>query len=221
MATSTLPPGRHAYDDILAGLRAGRYRFARIRAASGRLNFLIGVSPVQLRALRAAAREHGVGFALLGSRVSGPRSRQRNLKPALAQTLPLTARYRTPSATYPGAEGIVIDKTAIKEEGLRSVHTSDLSVILVDARRSREELARLAESLERRFAELGCSFPIKVFPGLEDSRFRDEGEFAAFGARHLARRLPPGRALAESALREGFAELYATLNLPRRELART
>lgn len=211
-----LPPGRHGYEDILAGVRSGRYRFARLRAASGRLNLLIGLSPHQFSQLRLEARRRGLGLALLGSRVSGPRSRQRTLDPVLAEVLPLESESRTPSPSWPGAAGLRIEKTAIKEFGLEDPRTSDLTVVLIDpARRPEAALAREALEMELSFRRLGASFPIKVFPALEGRRFASEAEFVEHGGRFLARQLPSGRVRAEEDLRRAFAELYAPVQLPR------
>lgn len=211
-----LSPGRHGYEDILAGVRSGRYRFARLRAASGRLNFLIGLSPRQLAQLRFEARRRGLGMALLGSRVSGPRSRQRTLDPVLAEALPLASDIRTPSPSWPGVAGLRIEKTAIKEFGLEDPRTSDLTVILIDpARRSDAALAREALEMELAFRSLGASFPIKVFPALEGRRFASEEEFVAHGGRFLARQMPSGRVPGDADLRRAFAELYAPVQLPR------
>lgn len=211
-----LSPGRHGYEDILAGVRSGRYRFARLRTASGRLNLLIGLSPRQLARLRLEARRRGLGMALLGSRVSGPRSRQRTLHPVLAEALPLEAERRTPSPSWPGADGLRIEKTAIKEFGLDDPRTSDLTVVLIDpSRRPDAVLAREALEMELSFRGLGASFPIKVFPSLDGLRFASEEEFVAHGGRYLARQLPSGRAPAEAELRRAYAELYSPLQLPR------
>lgn len=216
MPLSTLPPGEHRYEDILDGLRCGLYRFARLRAASGRLNYLIGVSPEQLAVIRREARRRGLGLALLGSRVSGPRVRQRELDPVLSRTLPLHTTRRLPSATYPGVEGVRIEKTAIKERGARDPHTSDLSVILVDlSRRPSEELDRAARELEHDLKSLRCSFPIKVFAGLEGRRFCSEAEFRSFGASYLERHLDAGHGVPRAALERAFSELYAPIGLPR------
>lgn len=211
-----LPPGRHGYEEILAGVRSGRYRFARLRAASGRLNLLIGLSPRQFSQLRLEARRRGLGLALLGSRVSGPRSRQRTLDPVLAEVLPLESESRTPSPSWPGAAGLRIEKTAIKEFGLEDPRTSDLTVVLIDpSRRPEAALAREALEMELSFRQLGASFPIKVFPALEGRRFASEEEFVEHGGGFLARHLPTGRVRDEADLRRAFAELYAPVQLPR------
>ncbi|MBI3299059.1 MAG: hypothetical protein HYZ75_12895 [Elusimicrobia bacterium] len=216
-----LPPGRHAYEDILAGVRSGRYRFARIRAASGRLNVLIGLSPAQLDTLAREAARRGLGLALIGSRVSGPRLRQRTLDPLLAELLPLSAEKRTPSPTWPGAEGLRIEKTAIKEFGLNDPHTSDLHAILIDPTcRPEAVLARQALELELAFRGLGTSFPIKVMATLEGRRFRGEEDFIAHGAGYLARLLPPGTTRRAPELRRAFSELYAPVGVARPLLVR-
>ena len=213
-ATTALPPGRHEYGAVLSGMRAGRYRFARLRAASGRLNILIGLSPAQHAAIAAQACSRRLGMALLGSRVSGPRSRQRSLHPALAASLPLSAGRRTPSPTWPGAEGLVIDKTVIKEFGPDDPRTSDLTIILIDPQqRPAPALAREALEMELAFRSLGAPFPIKVFPSLDGKSFASEREFQAHGASYLEGNLPPGESFKEAELRQAFSELYAPLNI--------
>lgn len=209
-----LPPGRHEYRAVLSGVRSGQYPFARLRSASGRLNVLIGLSPAQLGAIEAEARERRLCLALLGSRVSGPRSRQRALDPVLEAALPLSAHRRTPSPTWPGAQGLLIDKTAIKEFGLTDPRTSDLTVVLIDpAGRPEAVLAREALEMELAFRRLGAAFPIKVFPSLDGVRFSCEAAFQDHGARHLEKNLPPGAAFPADALRRAFSELYAPVNM--------
>lgn len=213
---AALPPGRHSYEDVLAAHRTGLYRWARLRAASGRLNLLIGLSETHLAAMRGAAAGRRLGLVLLGSRVSGPRSRQRGLHPALAAALPLSAARRTPSPTWPGADGVLIEKTAIKEFGLADPRTSDLTVVLVDpSRRPLAALESAAAELEAEFRRFGTSFPVKVFPGLEGRRFGSEEEFLEHGAGYLERHAPPGAAIPRAELRRAFRELYAPLALPK------
>jgi len=219
VTTANLEPGTYTYEQILEGLRQGRWLFARIRAASGRLNFLIGIAPQQLEFIAQEAKTRRVGLVLLGSRVSGPRARQRSLHPALANALPLQATRRTPSYTFPGAEGVTIDKTVIKEHGLDSVHTSDISIILLDPEnRPGEELERIAARMEKRLRMLRTSFPVKVFAEIDGKRFRSEKEFVAHGASYLRRNASEQK---ESALRTAFQELYATVNVPRPLFERT
>ncbi|MBI4051339.1 MAG: hypothetical protein HY400_02420 [Elusimicrobia bacterium] len=211
---ANLSPGIHSYAAVMDAIREGMYRFARIRTASGRLHHLIGISPQQFKILRREARQYKVGFILLGSRVSGPRIRQKELNPVLKQALPLQALKRTPSPTYPGAEGVVIDKTAIKELGSENIHTSDLSIILVDpVRRSSEELFEVAKGLEIRFRQLGCSFPVRVFSQLEERCFYSERDFVGFGRDYLKRLLSKGHPFSDADVEQAFGELYAPLNL--------
>lgn len=205
----------------MEAVRARQFRFARIRAASGRLNYFIGISPEQYAALKRAAYERGVGFIVLGSRVSGPRSRQQTLHPALACALPLSDNRRTASGTYPGAAGVLIDKTAIKEDGRESVYTSDVTVLLIDkSGRSPAALERTALALERDFRELDTSFPIKFFAAMQGRAFASEAELLSFGVRHLARNLPADRRFTDEELAAGFRELYCTINLPQNRFER-
>lgn len=219
--SSTLPAGAHTYDSILSGVRVGRYHFARVRTASGRLSMLIGISSRQLAAMEREARRHGLGLAFIGSRVSGPRARQRELHPVLLAALPLYSTKRTATSNYAGVEGVRIEKTAIKEFGGESIHTSDLTVFLVDPEgRSPERLQALAELIERRFMGLGCSFPIKVFPGYGGRSFGSEQDIERFGADYLQRCLPEDHGFTRLDLESAYRELFMTLNLPRSRFVR-
>jgi hypothetical protein len=214
---SHLPPGLHHYEAIAEDCRLGRRRFARIRAASGRVNWIIGVAPDTLARMRDAGRELGVGLILLGSRVSGPRLRQRDLHPALARALPLKTYARAASAVFPGVQNVEIDKTMIKELGVDDPRTSDLSILLTSTQPS-AEMDRIAVELELRFARLGLTFPVRVFSRLNDRYHRDEDDFLATGERYLRALLsePEAAAFDPADLRAAIAELYTTLNMPRR-----
>ncbi len=218
MGKNRLPPGLHSYDEIVSACRRGEYRFAVARAASGRLNYMPGITPEMLGRLRGAARESGVGFLLLGSRVSGPRLRQRSLHPVLEACLPLSNLRRAPSALFPGAEGIKIDKTRIKELSPEDPRTSDLSVILVSSRLSHEEMDCLAVRLEAEFGSWGWSFPVRVFSRVAGRRHQSEEDFIRTGKAYLRSLLPPGLEFSERELREALGELYCALNLPRKSL---
>jgi len=215
MPAEDLPPGCHPYEAIASACRRGDYAFASVRAASGRLNFLIGLSPERLERLSAEARRHAVGFLLVGSRVSGPRLRQRTLHPALAAGLPLKTRRRSASALYPGTEGVEIDKTAIKELGREDPRSSDLSVVLIDARRGPEALDALARELEAALSSWGWPFPVRVFSELLGRRHGSEEDFLATGEGYLQSLLPEGHAFSSEELREAVQELYLAVNLPR------
>jgi hypothetical protein len=203
-----------SYEEIVAACERGEYPSCEIRAASGRLNRLLGLTRLDLAAIEAFARDRGVGLILVGSRVSGPRSRQRSLHPALGAALPLKTDYRAPSAIDPGAKGVEIDKTVIKEYGRADPRTSDLSVLLVDSRRAPEELDALARELEAALNARGWSFPARVFAGLNGRRFRHEEDFLEMGERYLAE-LAPEAPHGPAERRAGVAELYATVNLPK------
>lgn len=197
-------------------MRTGLYPWARLRSASGRLNFLIGLEERHLRAMEEAARRLRLGLILVGSRVSGPRVRQRTLHPVLAKALPLWETRRRGSPTWPGVEGVRIEKTAIKEFGPDDPRTSDLTVVLVDALgRPASALEAAAADLEREFRRFGAAFPIKVFAALDGRSFRCEEEFAAAGAAYLSASLPAGDAEPREAVAAAFRELYATVGLPR------
>lgn len=203
----------YTYPEVLGACAAGEYPSCEIRAASGRLNPLLGVGRGAYKRMRELAALHGVGLILIGSRVSGPRSRQRTLHPAL-QVLPLATRKRAASAIDPGAEGVRIDKTLIKEYGRHDPRSSDLSVFLVDPVRPRSALTAVAVTLERSFNELGLSFPVRVFEDLDGVALRREEDFVAEGAKYLAA-LAPEAGFTLEQRREALGELYTTLNLPR------
>lgn len=215
--TSTLSPGVHRYEDVMAGVREGRYRFAQVRTASGRLQPIVGVSPEQFAAIEAEARRSGLGFVLIGSRVCGPRTRQKELHPVLEAAVPLKSTRRSPSATYPGSEGVEIDKRAIKEHGIDSVHTSDLQILIVDPRRLPiEELRAAAVRIERHFKTLGCTFPVRVHAETWGDRFYSETDFVAFARdRLLSLAHAPGSGFSEAEIQQAIRELYAPVNLPR------
>lgn len=219
MPAAELAPGQYAYEELLAACRRGDYRFAVLRAASGRLNYLLGIGPERLARLRAEARARGVGFLLLGSRVSGPRLRQRALHPVLEACLPLSTTRRAPSALFPGAEGIEIDKTMIKELGPEDPRTSDLSLVLIDPTRPPSEMEALAVRLESLFKSWGWPFPVRVFSRISGRHHRSEEDFLGTGEEYLRSMLPAGREFSPGELREALRELYATLNLPSRRLS--
>jgi hypothetical protein len=203
----------YAYDEVLEACAAGAYPSCEIRAASGRLNRLLGLDAAAYRRVEALARAHGVGLILVGSRVSGPRARQRTLHPALA-AMPLATDHRAASAIDPGAAGVRIEKTVIKEYGRGDPRTSDLSVLLVCSRRGEAERAALAVALEAELNGLGLSFPVRVFTRLNGAPWRREEDFAAEGEAYL-RELAPDAPFTPAQRREAVAELYTTVNLRR------
>ncbi|MBI3554074.1 MAG: hypothetical protein HY077_16380 [Elusimicrobia bacterium] len=206
----------YSYEELVGLCRSGSYPSCAARAASGRLNHLLGLDRERLAVLKAEAARRRVGLVVLGSRVSGPRSRQRALHPALMHCLPLTADRRAPAALYPGAEGVAIDKTSIKDFGVNDPRSSDLSLILVDARRADGELEALARELELDLNSRGWGFPVRVFARLHGRTFRSEGEFLKVNGEYL--RSLSSEVLDEKAVRAASRELYMTLNLPRRFL---
>ncbi len=209
---------QYAYEDILAACAAGTYPSCEIRSASGRLNRLLGLTPEQYRRVQTLAAERRVGLLLVGSRVSGPRARQRSLHPALS-SLPLVTDHRAASALDPGAKDIRNEKTVIKEYGRDDPRTSDLTVVLIDARRTDDELSALAVELETAFNALGFTFPVRVFARLHKGRWRKEDDFRAEGEGYL-RSLAPDSSFRPEELREAVGELYTPVNLPRPLLVR-
>jgi hypothetical protein len=201
---------------ILEDIAQGRYQFAQIRSAAGRLHPLIGISPAQYADIELAAREHNIGFVLLGSRVTGPRTQQHQLHPAL-KALPLNASRRTPSPSWPGAENVSIAKDAIKEFGLEDVRTSDLTVFIIDSqKRPLSQLEDIARRLEDRFRAYGCSFALKVFTGWDGVRWTSEEDFIRNGAgQQLRGLLAQDHTFSEQALAQAVREIYAPVNLPR------
>lgn len=215
---ATITGASYSYEEMRRACKEGRYPCVRIRTACGRANDLLGVSPQRLALLRRKAREAQVGFVVVGSRVSGPRLRQRTLHPALAACLPLKCDKRAASALFPGAEGVEIDKTVIKDFGPDDARTSDLSILLVDARRGPAELRVLAAELEGFFAAQGWGFPVRFFAELTGRLHREEDDFLETGERYLRGLLPPGTEFSGAQLREAMRELYFTVNLGRRAL---
>ena len=205
----------YPYEAVATACRRGRYPSMVIRAASGRVNFLMGVTPRRLALLRRKAQEANVGLVLIGSRVSGPRLRQRTLHPVLAATLPLKTARRSPSAVFGGVDGIEIDKTVIKDYGPENAHTSDISIILVDAHRTPEQMRELARRLEVFFQAQGWGFPLRFFADLSGTYLRSEEDFLVDGENYLRGLLPPGQEFSDEQLRRAMEELYFAVNLPR------
>lgn len=203
----------YAYEEVLEACAAGDYPSVELRAASGRLNRLLGVSRDQYRRIAGLAAAHKVGLLLVGSRVSGPRARQRGLHPALF-CLPLQTDRRAASALDPGAVGVSIDKTVIKEYGRADPRTSDLTVLIIDAARGEDEAAALARQLEGELNGLGLSFPVRVFTRLNGSRWGAEEDFLAEGEAYL-RELSPDAPFGPGERRDGLRELYAPVNIAR------
>jgi len=115
---------------------------------------------------------------------------------------------------YPGVSGIRIEKTSIKEFGLDSPLTSDLSVLLVAECSAPSRRREIALSLARAFDKLGCSFPIRVFDCLHDRCFATEAEYVEFGCiNFLLHDLPQGHDIGKESLRAAFTQLYAPVNL--------
>lgn len=201
-----------SYEEILAACAAGGYPSCEIRAASGRLNLLLGLTRGDLDWLEQAARARQTGLALVGSRVSGPRSRQRSLHPALWAALPLRSSRREASTLDPGAEGVEIDKTRIKDLGRADPRTSDLTIALIDARTGAERAA-LAVDLENTLNSRGWGFPARVFAVWDGAVLRDEEDFRAAGERYL-RGLAPKAEFSSAQWRAALAEMYLGVNLP-------
>jgi hypothetical protein len=212
--------GCFSYDELMEQHRAGRYPGVPIVSAAGRPNILLGVTAEQFRFLEDMARQVSTGFALLGSRVSGPRARQRQLHPALAVTLPLQTDGRLASVTYPAVRGVRIDKTVIKELGADSPHTSDLSIILVDAVRAGSELQALAIELEERLKRARWRFPVKFFTFFGGQYHATEASLQAVGARYLVSCQPPGVSFSFEELCAAWSELYCPVNIGRAPGAR-
>jgi hypothetical protein len=207
--------GCFSYDELMVQYRSGRYPGVPIVSGAGRQNILLGVTAEQFRVLEDTARQVSTGFALLGSRVSGPRVRQRDLHPALAATLQLQTDGRIASATYPAVRGVRIDKTVIKELGPDSPHTSDLAIILVDPARTDADLHALGVGLEERFKREGWRFPVKVFASFGGQFHPTEASLQAVGGRFLASHLPPGVSFSLEELSAGWSELYCPVNIRR------
>lgn len=207
------PGPDYAYDDLLALCARGEYPCAPLTAASGRRNVLVGLTPAQLGRIRDAAAERGLGALVMGSRVSGPRSRQRELAPVLVHVLPLVGTSRAPSATHAGADsGLSIDKTRIKDYGRRDLNSSDLGVMLLGGGRPEAELDAAAKALETEFESFTERFPIHVYGNLRGAYYADGEDFVGRICGKLAPKLPAGVGLDE--LKAGFREIVAVLSAP-------
>jgi hypothetical protein len=207
---ASLSPGEHVYEDIVAALRSRVLEFATLRSASGRKNHLIGLSQPQLTEMRRIAAEFGVELALYGSRVSGPRIRQRALHPVLARALPLKELARRSSSKYPGASGVEIKKTVIKEFGLEDPRTSDLTELVIDLLGRQSKVMReIGDALEDRFSHLGATFPIRVFAEPLDQRLQSRNDVRNFVARHLNSLLKGDHGFSRRQIAEAAEELFA------------
>jgi hypothetical protein len=212
MQIANLPLGQYDYLALKKMFEEGEYRWASVTTATGRQSFLVGISPDQLAAMSATLMKSRVGSLISGSRVVGPRSEQRKLHPALAYT-PLMARERVGSATYPTLSGVQIEKRHIKEFGLHSAQTSDLSMLLIDhLERPANDLLNLAVNIENSFKQLGCSFPIRVFFQLKGRTFISEQSYVDFGIKYfILPDLPKGAEFPRGELERAFKETYAML----------
>lgn len=190
---------------------SGGYPSCPIVTASGRASLLLGLDRSELARIESTARSQETGLILVGSRISGPRLRQRTLHPALAAALPLSASRREASALDPGAEGLSIEKTRIKEYGRRDPRTSDLTVALISPREGAERKA-LAEDIERTLNGRGWSFPARVFAVWDGAVLKNEEDFRTAGETYL-RALAPGASFPAQQWRAALAELYLTVNL--------
>lgn len=216
MKTANLDPNRqYKYEEIISLMEAGEYTCAVIVTAARRRFPLVGISNDQLQRIKNAALRYNIGLILTGSRVVGPRTHQRTLHPALHDGIALTANSRAASINYKRIDGVTIEKNAIKEFGVNSPHTSDLSVLVIDSMRRPLSVQRdIAAALAKEFDSLGCSFPIRVFVELNGHLFASEAEYIDFGCRHfLQKDLPPNHGFSTADLRNAFKELYTTINL--------
>ncbi|MDX6770602.1 MAG: hypothetical protein SF051_13795 [Elusimicrobiota bacterium] len=210
-------PGRRrwTYEEVVAACRRGEYPHTPIRAASGRENLLLGVAPKDYALMEARARESGAGLALIGSRVSGPRLRQRTLHPVLAHCLPLRGASRAPSALYAGVDaGLDLDKTVIKDYGREDHDSSDLGVVLLSSRPP-GELDGLAAAFEAEFSSFSEDFPVRVYSHVRGSRFADEPAFVAGICAKLRGGMPAEPVFSDEELAAGFREVYALVAPPR------
>lgn len=209
MTGNSLPAGYNTYESILSDIHDGKYNFSSIRTASGRRNYLIGITPEQLEIMKSTAKELQIGLILYGSRVSGPRVRQHTLHPVLAQALPLKVAARTSTKKYPGGQNLEIHKTAIKELGIDDPCTSDITLILADlANRTDEEMSQIADIVEERFAKFNNSFPIRVFPVFFGGKFKSEKDFRIFVGNYLNKLLPADHSFSKSEMIAAGRELY-------------
>lgn len=159
---------------MLALCASGAYPSCPAVTAAGRPTRLLGLTRADVDFMEETARALGTSFVLLGSRVSGPRSRQRGLHPALA-ALPLKSARREASALSPGHE-LEIDKTSIKDYGRDDPRTSDLTAALVDPRTGAPRRIA-AEELERALDSRGWDFRARVFAVWDGAELRTAEDF--------------------------------------------
>jgi len=212
MHTANLQKGEYDYKVILRMIERKEYQCAYVSTSLGVSCPLIGISKDQLEFMKKQLSFNGLSAIISGSRVVGPRIIQRTFHPALAY-LQLVSHRRAGSATYPKKTGIQIYKTKIKELGVDSVYSSDLSVLLVDRnKRGRNERGILAVALEKEFYGLGCNFPVRVFSELEGKIFNNECEYIKYGIeRFIIPTLPSGIMFKESELRLAFRSTFALI----------
>ena len=208
---SNLPRGYHAYEAIREKIEKEVYRFAKITTLSGRINYLIGISPEELSIIAQAGRQDAVDLVFFGSRVSGPRCRQKTFNKVLDLALSLTETTRRATPTYPAVKGVELDKRFIREMGINDPRTSDLGVVLINRPGySFDRVAAIAHDMEIRFRSLGA-FPIKVFPAIDGTSFESVPDFIGFGRDYLKGRLPPNADFSDREIEEAYAEICFAL----------
>ncbi len=220
-APRQLEYGNHHYEKILEDIKQQRYDFKKIRTASGRIHYLLGITPSQYEVINEVAKKYNIGFIFLGSRVVGPRTQQRFLHPVIQelksfQSTPIISNTRLASATYHGFTNITIHKESIKEFGIASPHTSDLTLIVIyKTNKNLPKLEQMGIEIENTLKDIGCSFPLRVFTQLDKKVFRTENDFIEKAIElFLLAGLEDKNKYTKKELKEASQELYSTVNLP-------
>ncbi len=210
---SCLPPGDYKYETIMKMIEEKKYKFAVVKTASGRNTPLVGVSDEQYREIVKYSRKHQLHLCLYGSRVVGPRSEQHKRNEVLRYAIPLYSKGRMASLNYDGVSGLHIRKDAIKEYGINSPETSDLTVVVIDPlKRLKDQLETVAMRFIDEIEDLCFTFPIRVYISFKNLTFSSIEEYETFQYRNfLIPNVPKeySNLFIEKDYRNASKELYA------------
>jgi hypothetical protein len=194
--------------------KQGRIVNHEVRTASGRKTFLIGISSEQYKRIKELAQRYQVGLILVGSRVSGPRSHQRNYSKVLLECLPLSSHRRKNSATIQGVDNVLIEKLKIKEFGKLNPQTSDLSIFIVNKNSfSEARISEIAKVIEEDLNGVIESFPVRVFPKANGETIESEQHYLRRGAQFLRQNNKSDKVFSDRDYLDAYRELYMTVNI--------